>query len=188
MKNNTILEIYKLPKTVFTLKEIALILNIDNFNNLKAKINYYVKKKMLLSVRKGIYVKPNYDPWELACKLYTPSYISLETILQKEGIIFQYSQNITGISYLSRNIKIENHNIVYRKIKNSLLLNSTGINILDNQSIASKERAVLDCLYLYGDFYFDNISNIDKVKLSKLAIIYNSPILLKRIERMYANG
>ena len=53
-------------------------------------------------------------PEELACTLYTPSYISLEYVLQKAGVVFQYDERITAVSYLRRSIDIQFQN-AYRK-------------------------------------------------------------------------
>jgi len=45
--------------------------------------------------RRGIYAKDkNYDRLELANRIYTPSYISLETVLSREGIVFLLASGI----------------------------------------------------------------------------------------------
>ena len=99
-KKDFILNLYQAKNTVFTIDEIALLSGeIERFN-LKSKINYYVKKGDLRNVRKGIYTKIEYDPLELATKIFTPSYISLETVLKKEGVIFQTYETIFIVSYL----------------------------------------------------------------------------------------
>jgi len=54
-----------------------------------------------LNIRKGIYAKEDYKSEELACLLYTPTYISLGYVLQRSGITFQYDSAITNISYLN---------------------------------------------------------------------------------------
>ncbi len=89
-------------------------------------MNYFVRKGKLLRPRKGIYVKPHYNPEELACTLYTPSYISLEYVLQKAGVIFQYDERITVVSYLSRSVDIEGRTYAYRKISDRGMLNGLG--------------------------------------------------------------
>ena len=79
-----------------------MLVGESNFQSLNRKINYAIRTGKLLSPRKGIYVKPGYDPEELACAIYSPSYISLEYVLQKSGIIFQYDSQITVVSYLKK--------------------------------------------------------------------------------------
>ncbi len=104
-KADVLFSIYQDPSSVFRLMDIALITGITNRKLLSAKLNYYVRNGKLGNPRKGIYTKANYSPEELACKLFAPSYISLEHVLQKAGVIFQYDAAISSISYLSRNIE-----------------------------------------------------------------------------------
>lgn len=176
-----ILAVYADKRTVFSLADLAMITGITNPLALRQSINYYVKKGEILNPRKGIYTKINFDVLELACKIYSPSYISNETVLQKEGLIFQYYEKITLISYLSRSIYIEksvNNEFSFRKIKNNILLNTTGINRLSNGiNIACAERAFLDTLYLSGNYYFDNLNILNKNKVKEILQIYQSKSL-----------
>jgi predicted transcriptional regulator of viral defense system len=183
-KKKFILELYRAKNSVFTFKEISLLLNETNRDALKAKVNYYVKKGDIKQVRRGIYVKPEYDKFELAAKIYMPSYISLETILQEAGIIFQHYEKIFVVSYLTRLITVDGQEIMLRKIKNDILLNSSGIIISENYAKAGKERAFLDCLYLYHDYHFDNLEALDKDKVFGLADIYQNKQLLKKVREL----
>ena len=149
MNKDFIFEIYKDKRTVFTLQEIAILVNEPDFGRLKQRIHYYVNTGKLQNIRRGIYVKENYSPEELACKIYTPAYISLDYVLQKSGMIFQYGEYITIVSYLRRVIHVDGNEMNYHKIKNTVLYNSAGITMHDNGiSAASPERAFLDILYL----------------------------------------
>lgn len=188
IRKDFILEILRNPQTVFTAKEIALILGMREKNALKSKINYYVKKGIIKAVRRGIYVKPNYDIFELATKIYTPSYISLETVLEKEGVIFQHYKTIFIISYLSRKLRVAGKEIQIRKIKNEILLNQLGVQKKDGYSIAAKERAFLDALYLYGDYYFDNLEILNKGKVFEIVKIYRQKSLIKRVKKYFQNA
>jgi hypothetical protein len=118
-----ILSLYSSKNTVFTIGEIALLLGDSNCENLKSRINYYVKTGKLLNLRKSVYAKQEYNPLELAIKIYVPSYISLETVLEKEGVIFQKYETIFVVSYLSRKIQVNRHKIQYRRIKEEILIN-----------------------------------------------------------------
>ncbi len=126
-ENDFILTLYKADQTVFCLSDISMLLNESNFTRLKQKVNYYVHTNAISNIRRGIYAKNNYNKEELACKIYTPAYISLEFVLQKAGIIFQFNEPITIVSYLSRNILADKNKLVYRKIKNQVLFNTSGI-------------------------------------------------------------
>ena len=119
IKDNIILTIYQENRTVFRLNDIAMLMSETNFESLNKKLNYYVRTGNLLNPRKGIYAKPGYNIEELACTIYAPSYISLQYVLQKSGIVFQYDSRITSVSYLSRNIEVATQPFVYRKMKGS---------------------------------------------------------------------
>ena len=183
-----ILSVYSDTRTVFSLNDIAMLIGVSDFKRLNERLNYYVRRGKLLRPRKGIYVKPNYNPEELVCSLYTPSYISLEYVLQKAGVVFQYDERITTISYLSRSIDIEGRTYTYRKIKGEILIVTQGINQTGNVNIATPERAFLDILYLDATYYFDNLNPLDKNLITKLLQIYNTKTLTARIKKLLANG
>jgi hypothetical protein len=185
-KKDVIFEIYNNSRTVFRINDIALLLGSEKDPSLRKKLHYYVQSGKLLNPRKGFYAKEGYNPAELACLLYTPTYISLEYVLQQAGIIFQYDSAITNISYLSRETEIDNCSFRYRQIKGEILTNTSGIILNKNNiNIASPERAFLDMLYLNKDFYFDNLNVLNKKTIDKLAGIYNSQTLLRIIKKLF---
>lgn len=184
-----ILEIYKDSRSVFTLRDIAMLAEESNYSNLKQKIIYYVRKASLFNIRRGIYVKESFNPEELACKIYTPAYISVEYVLQKEGIIFQYDERLTPVSYLSRIIDVGEYTIVYRKIKGEVLLNLSGILRKENGvNIATPERAFLDMLYLSKQYHFDNLSGLDPQKVLKILPIYRSKRMAEQVRRLFGTS
>lgn len=188
-KSEIILSIYKDKRSVFKLKDIALLSGDTDFQLLNLKLNYYVRTGKLQNPRKGIYAKPEYKPEELACTIYTPSYISLETVLQKAGVIFQYDSRLTVISYLSRNIEIEGRTYRFRKLKNEILINTMGIERLENQvNIAIPERAFLDLLYLNTNYYFDNLNSLKPDLIQKILPLYQSKTLEKKAQKILQNG
>jgi len=184
-----IYEIYSSPQTAFTLQEIALLSGEDNENNLKANIHYYVTKGKIKALRKGLYVKENYNPLEVANKIYSPSYVSLETVLQNEGVIFQHYATIFLIAYLSREIQVQGLKIRYRKIKDGILSHPLGIKQENGCAIATKERAFLDALYLYKDYYFDNLKPLDHNEIYHLIeAVYKSKRLEKQVKKLLKNA
>lgn len=183
MRKFDILEIYRSKNTVFTTKDISLIWKETDLDTIKARINYYVKKEKLYSPRRGIYTKDkNYEKFELATKIYTPAYISLETVLQKEGIIFQYYKSIFVVSYLSREIVCDSQKYLFRKIKDEVLVNDLGLKKKENYSIATKERAFLDSLYLYKNYHFDNLEPITWDLCFKIVPIYKSKKMVELLD------
>jgi hypothetical protein len=179
--------IYSNVKSVFTLTDVAMLTGESNFNSLNGKLNYYVRTGKVVRPRKGIYAKAGYNPEELACVLYTPSYISLEYVLQKAGVIFQYDERITSISYLSRTVKVENQTYAYRKVKGEILIVTEGINQIGNVNIASPERAFLDTMYLNKEYHFDNLSLLNKKIIYRLLLIYRSKTLTARVQKLIKN-
>ncbi len=159
-----------------------------NADNLKASVNYYVSRGVVRRIRKGVYVKDPYQPEELAGRIYSPAYISLESVLIKAGVIFQYSPSITAISYLSRTIIVDGMEISYNKIKNSILINDRGIICENNMNRATPERAFLDRLYLSKNYYFDNIGQLDTGAIENLIEIYSSKELEKRVQKVLAKN
>lgn len=187
-KVDLVLAIYQDIRTVFRLNDIAMLSGETNFQSLNKKLNYHVRTGKLQNPRKGIYAKPDYNQDELACTLYTPSYISLEYVLRKAGILFQYDSAISVVSYLSRSIEVENQTFQYRKIKGELLVNTTGILRLNNQiNIATAERAFLDLLYLSARFHFDNLNPLNKELVYKILPIYQSETMIKRVTKLLQN-
>ena len=184
IKKDIIFELYKSSHTVFRIMDIAMLLNIEKESTLRKKLNYYVQTGKLHNPRRGFYTKERYIPEEFACLLYPPTYISLEYVLQRAGVIFQYDSAITSVSYLTREKVIDNQTFRYRQIKGEILTNTAGIILnKDNINIATPERAFLDILYLNKRFYFDNLHALDKQKIDKLLPVYNSQTLEKTVNK-----
>jgi len=165
------------------MKTLAILWGIKNSNTLKSKANYLAKMGKLIKIRYGLYaLDENYAKFELAGKLLSPSYVSLETVLGMEGVIFQYSEEVISISNTTRNYEIDGKAYRYRKMKDIILFEKAGINFFDNQAIASKERAFLDMIYLSKNYYFDNLRSIDWEKCRLLAKLYKNKNLVERLE------
>jgi len=178
MIKGDIVELYKSKNDVFTIKDIALIWKENNSNNLKSKIKYYLDEGKLFSVRRGVYAKiKDYNIFEAVNKIYSPSYISFETILQKEGLIFQYTEEIFLAAQLSKQIEINKRKIIYRKLKKEILLNKNGVIYENNYYRATKERAFMDMIYLNKNYSFDNLRTIGWAKCFKMLDIYNQKTL-----------
>ena len=181
-------KIYQSSKTVFTNKELALVWNERDSKNLNAKTAYYVKRGLLTRLTRGIFAKnEDYDPRELAVSLYIPSYISFETVLRDSGIIFQHYDTLFVASKWPRDITVGKYTFTFRKLKDIVLFNSTGIITKENYSIATPERAFLDMIYLFPDYHFDNLHPLDWEKCRAIANIYKNKQLIKRFNRYYKN-
>ncbi len=185
MKNNIILSLYKRPQTVFMLKEIALLFPEISYGNLKKRMSYFTKSGSIKKLRIGVYAKDEYDVLELSNKLYAPSYVSLETVLQKAGVTFQYYERIFAVSYVSRIVEVDGHSIEYRRLRKDILLNKQGIEEQGNVMIASPERAFLDAVFLYKNYHFDHLSSLNWIKIMELKDLYGSRAFTKRVDEYY---
>ena len=178
--------ILKSNKTVFTYKDIALLWQETASPATRVRINYYVEKGDLVRIRRGIYAKtPNYNKLELATRVFTPAYVSFETVLAREGFIFQVYEKVFVASYLTREITIDGQTYALRKVKDAVLLNPLGIEHREESSIANNERAFLDTLYVNSDYFFDNLQGLNWEKVFEMLPIYANKRMKKVIDRLY---
>src|SRR3989344_3382271 len=126
--DNLIAKLYQSTKTILTIKDLALLWEETNPRNLKSKIGYYVKQGALIRLTRGVFAKDkNYNPKELATSIYTPSYISFETVLREAGVIFQHYDTIFVAGPWPMTKKVDGHTITFRKLKDSVLYSSEGV-------------------------------------------------------------
>lgn len=178
--------ILRSPQTVFSTKDVALLWGEEKRNNVITRLNKYVRAGKLIRIRRGFYAKDkNYDKFELATKVYTPSYISFETVLAKAGIVFQFYSQIFVASYLTREIIAGSQIYSYKKIKDSILTNHAGVEVKDNYYIASPERAFLDVIYSNKDYHFDNLSPLNWEKVFEILPIYKNKSMERRVAKYY---
>jgi len=183
-----LLALYGSKQTVFTSKEIALLVGARQADNFKSKVGYYVRTGKLIRLRRGVFVKnAQYDRKELAVRICTPAYISFETTLAREGVTFQYYKTIFVASYVSREISVNGQRIIYRKIKNAALLDRRGLVNRGTYFEATKERAFLDRLYLSKSYSFDNLRGINWAKCWELVGMYRSKRLEKTLKQYQKN-
>jgi len=149
-------------QTVFSFSDLSQAVEGYTGSKLRSALKYALAKGDIFRISKGIYsLSKNYSHLEFANRYRSPSYISLYSILQKEGIVFQPYSIIYVVSNRSQEIEIDGQKYIYRKIKDNILLNPFGVKNENGIQIASAERAICDKIYLDGDEYFDNLRNID---------------------------
>ena len=166
-------------KTVFSVHQIGQIFGVQNMNVLRVQLTRRKQQGFLQNPHYGIRAFPHYSPDELANALKTPSYISLETVLYKAGIVFQYyGTTIFSISNNTKSFLIDSTNYQYHKITPKILLNPAGILHHGGIATASIERAICDRLYLTPGYYFDNLRNVSRTKIFEVAEIYENRRLI----------
>ncbi len=178
--------ILRSPKTVFTFSDIALLWGEPGAQAVRVRLNDYVSRGRLYRIRRGLYAKDqNYDKLELATRIFPPSYVSFETILAREGLIFQFYTEISVASYLRRDIEVDGQVYTFRRLKLPILTNSLGVEHKGESSFASRERAFLDMLYLHTDYHFDNLDGLDWPKVFDMLSIYRNQSMVRRVVKRY---
>ena len=174
------------PKTIFSTKDAALLWVEERENIISSRLSKYVKSGKLIRVRRSLYAKDkNYDKFELATRIYTPSYISFETVLTHNGINFQYYSSIFVASYINREIDINGQKIIFVRMKNYVLSNTIGIEHKNGYAVATKERAFLDRIYISKDYYFDNLGSLNWDKVFEILPIYNNKRMTKKVNKYF---
>ena len=173
-------------KTVFSTKDVALLWGAEDSDTVSVRLNYYVKHGKLIRLHRGLYAKDkNYNRRELANKLYTPSYISFETVLLQEGLTFQWYDTVFLAGRVSRELEVDGQKYEFNKLKDDVLTNTLGIVKKDNYYIATKERAFLDRIYLNGKYHFDNLDGLNWDKCFEIVKIYNQKSMIKKLQSYY---
>jgi predicted transcriptional regulator of viral defense system len=159
-------------KKTFHATDLALLWEITNKNTLKRTLKRFVDRGVLKRIHKGFYSTTDLsdiNPYDLGFSyLNIYSYVSLETVLAKEGAISQDVKYITFVSSKSSKFNVGNINYSSRRMKDSFLNNTTGIIKVGKHFEATLERAVADVLYYNSKYYFDNKGVIDFEKVGEI--------------------
>jgi predicted transcriptional regulator of viral defense system len=174
------------PKTVFTTRDIALLWGEAAENALCVRLSKYAKAGKLVRIHRGVYAKDrDYNRFELATRIYTPSYISFETVLTRTGVNFQYYGNIFVASYVSRELVVDRQKISFVRMKTDILSNPAGINHSEGYSVATKERAFLDRVCVSKDYHFDHLDVLDWDKVFEILPMYRNKQMEKIVQQYF---
>jgi len=175
---------------IFSYKDIMSFYPDEKGPNLKKILYRWNKKGHLASLKKGLYeltypkdfIIPD---MHVANKLYSPSYVSLETALSNYSIIPEVSMGVTSLTTKpTRRFKNKHGLFIYRTIKADCF---TGYYVERQHSfdilIAEPEKAFVDYLYFrkYRNKKFnlkdqridrDLVLRLNKRRLNKYAGLY----------------
>lgn len=162
----------KADQKLFHTRDLALLWGITNKNTLYTLVKRYIDKGILIPIHKGFYSTvpiDNLDPVRFALGyLHQYAYLSCETILVREGIIFQHSSIITMVSAVSTRFALGRWNFLVRKLQGRYLYNDLGVIKKDNGFEADVSRAVADMLYFNPRYFFDAKDRIDWKAVKKI--------------------
>jgi hypothetical protein len=189
MDRGFIKPILKSDRSVFTTRDLQLLWNEPSISIVKNRISYYIRSGDLLRLRRGLYVKDNqYDRLEMATRIYTPAYISFETVLGAAGVTFQHYSQIFVASYQTKEINVYGQSISFLTLKDTILMNSMGLENREFYMIASPERAFLDRVYLTPNYHFDNLALLDWEKVNELLPVFGGNEQMRRRVEIYENS
>lgn len=164
---------------VFSLQEVLKLFPQEPSNSVKTQFKRFVARGDLQRIRYGLYKLPNtaVDEYVLANLLCQPSYVSLETVLNNNGIIPDVAMNVTSVTTLTgKNIVAIGSTFLYSKISRNLYYGFDRLqdrNSVYYYNIACTEKALLDLIYIrrvksLNEYRF-NFETIDVGKLKELA-------------------
>lgn len=176
----------KIEKDFFTLKDLEKVW-WGKKETLKVILSRLVKKGRLKRVERNLYLLPEkiVEIEKIANQIYFPSYLSFETALAKYGILSQIPYILTFATLKkTKKLKIENFEIEYRKIKESLFF---AFNLQKGIYIAKPEKALLDTFYLasLGKLKI-NFKTLDYKKIQKkklLNLLKKFPLKTQKLVR-----
>ncbi len=173
-------------KTVFSLKNLQSLWEVRN-QTTKVIAKRMTDKGLIFRISKGYYsLNKDFNDYELANLIISPSYLSLHSSLFYHGVSFQISNIVSSVAFLSYQKKVKEKFFKYYAMKKSLFFNLEGVNYRDNLSIACPERAILDSFYFGLLPNMDNPENINPTYLREISLYYPKEVQ-KKIEQLLKN-
>ena len=140
----------------------------------RRRLNEWQKKDYIKKITKGFYIFTDIDlneniTFNIANKIYAPSYISLETALNYYGIIPESTYLVTSISTRKTyNFQTNLVSFSYNTIKPQAFFGYFINKNNNNFKMAYPEKAILDYLYLHPNI--KEISDFDSLRFNKEVI------------------
>ncbi len=183
----------KLPESIpFDYQYLMQMLK--DYSSPRNKIHLMLKNKEMTRIKKGLYVSSleKSDPFVLACLIFGPSYVSMESALSHLGLIPEKVETITCMT--SKRNKIFSTpagRFSYTYLQNSAF--SIGADIVSGRSgsffIATPEKALCDRSSLVGGL---RQRDVEKFLTEELRIDIGSLCLdagrLRNIGKRYRNS
>lgn len=155
------------PLSYFDKNALLQLMELSE-NSLYADVKRWLKKGLIVQLKRGFYVTGEYYgktvgveayPEFIANKLCEPSYLSTEYVLQKHGVLTEAVYAFTSVTLKTkRSFANKMGRFIYRNIKEGLF---DGYEILDKNGfqikMAMKSKALFDYLYLklFRTVFFD---------------------------------
>ena len=187
-------------QTILQTKGIKIFSTLDFtriFNKNKEASRQFIQDnlgQMFIRLKRGLFTLKNNQPSPelIANKLYSPSYISLETALSNYGIIPEVVYSITSVTTKStREFSAVDINFSYRTIRKPAFT-GYGLQVRSGEKtlMAEPEKALVDYLYfaVLKKISFNDrldISKLSKTKVLSYAKLFNHKKLIKLIDLIW---
>ena len=163
-----------------------------SWNTFKKRLQYQLQHDKLLKIKKGIYT--DQDPRSFTDddfltiwgRIYSPSYLSFETVLAQAWFLFQYESKLTYAWPYTREFEIQGQAYMYRRIPVALLPLPLGVMPTEQWARATPERALCDMISLNPNFPVEiPAGSLDRELLRELIREYrqvrNKPGVIDRL-------
>jgi len=198
MKRLTSLSVLKRLKQknikIFTTLDFQRIFNI-NYESSKKTLLRYTKAGLFVKAKKGLYFLADDSPsdFEIANRLYQPSYISFETALSFYDIIPETIFEITSVTpRVSRDFVVSNLKFSYKKMKKEYFFGYTSIKTEGKTVlVAEPEKALIDFLYFVSlkkrkmSYERIDLKRIKKQKLIRYSKCFKDKKIIKLTRELY---
>lgn len=163
---------------VFTLPDLRNIFGVPQDNRFYRRIHHLEKAGILSKYIRGFYITPDCKLDVLSQKICNKSYISFETVLEKNLMIGTVPQKeIKAVKVGKKRIYDSmGFRIIHLSIIEDLFF---GMTVINGVNYGIPEKALLDTLYFYTKgqkYYFDIYSDINIQSI-------NTDLLFKYLQR-----
>jgi len=184
-----------IPMGAFSLTDISMF--YPDFD--RRRLSEWIEKGYIVKIRREWYCFSDYEKSEffsffVANKIYSPSYISLESAMSYHGIIPEAVYSISSVTTnKTKTFDTPLGCMLYKTIRPGLFF---GYRLIYDKSrpvkIAGPEKAILDFFYLNSQYKTEDdfaeirlsLENVSLSKLRQLLKRYESPTLEIRIKKM----
>jgi len=155
---------------VFTFSDLWPLIGLGSSDRTAKVVNRLVRDGVLFKVRRGLYVTRDADLWVLASRLRQGSYISLDSVLARNGLIGTIpSASVSAVSTGNpKTVETPVGRVRFFKIKPDLIFDLAKAP--NGVVVAGNEKAYLDMLYYHVKgvrFVVDPLKDIDLWKLDR---------------------
>ncbi len=155
---------------VFTFSDLWNLIGLASSDRTAKVVDRLVREGVLQKVRRGLYVAKDGDLWVLATRLRENAYVSLDSVLAREGLIGPLPKKSVSLVSTAppKSWETPLGRIRYFRIKPDLVfgLKKEALGV----RTAKKEKAFLDLLYFHvkgARFAIDPRKDVDLWKLDR---------------------